>query len=110
MVGATGAIIKIGGAGSIIGAPAVAALMQFGAINFFFLLLASLTALVCLYTLYRVTRRAKAEDQLHSNFAILAPSQTSDELLTSMAEEAPESLEEEEEDEDSEIESNAILR
>jgi hypothetical protein len=57
-----------------------------------------------------VTRRAKAEDQLHSNFAILAPSQTSDELLTSMAEEAPESLEEEEEDEDSEIESNAILR
>ena len=64
MVGATGAIIKIGGAGSIIGAPAVAALMQFGAINFFFLLLASLTALVCLYTLYRVTRRAKAEDQL----------------------------------------------
>ena len=110
MVGATGAIIKIGGAGSIIGAPAVAALMQFGAINFFFLLLASLTALVCLYTLYRVTRRAKAEDQLHSNFAILVPSQTSDELLTSMAEEVPESLEEEEEDEDSEIESNAILR
>ncbi|WP_300318295.1 MFS transporter [Idiomarina sp.] len=110
MVGATGAIIKIGGAGSIIGAPAVAALMQFGAINFFFLLLASLTALVCLYTLYRVTRRAKAEDQLHSNFAILAPSQTSDELLTSMAEEAPETPEEDEEDEDSEIESNAILR
>ena len=34
MVGATGAIIKIGGAGSIIGAPVVAALMQFGAINF----------------------------------------------------------------------------
>ncbi|MBF39541.1 MAG: MFS transporter [Idiomarinaceae bacterium] len=110
MVGATGAIIKIGGAGSIIGAPAVAALMQFGAINFFFLLLASLTALVCLYTLYRVTRRAKAEDQLHSNFASLAPSQTSDELLTSMAEEAPESPEEDEEEEDSEIESNAILR
>ena len=110
MVGPTGAIIKIGGAGSIIGAPAVAALMQFGAINFFFLLLASLTALVCLYTLYRVTRRAKAEDQLHSNFASLAPSQTSDELLTSMAEEAPESPEEDEEEEDSEIESNAILR
>jgi|TARA_R100001129_G_scaffold32793_1_gene22059 MFS family permease len=110
MLGATGALIKISGAGSIIGAPAVAALMQFGAINFFFLLLAGLTSFVCLYAMYRVTRRAKAEDQLHSNFAILAPSQTSDELLTSMAEEAPESLEEEEEDEDSEIESNAILR
>lgn len=110
MLGATGALIKISGAGSIIGAPAVAALMQFGAINFFFLLLAGLTSFVCLYAMYRVTRRAKAEDQLHSNFAILAPSQTSDELLTSMAEEAPETPEEDEEDEDSEIESNAILR
>jgi MFS family permease len=106
MVGATGAIIKIGGAGSIIGAPAVAALMQFGAINYFFLLLATLTAMVGFYSLYRITRRAKAEDQLHSNFAILAPSQTSDELLTSMAEEAPES----EEEDDEEMESNAVLR
>ena len=110
MLGATGALIKISGAGSIIGAPAVAALMQFGAINFFFLLLAGLTSFVCLYAMYRVTRRAKAEDQLHSNFAILAPSQTSDELLTSMAEEAPDGPEEDEEEEDSEIESNAILR
>ncbi|MGM0429114.1 MAG: MFS transporter [Pseudomonadota bacterium] len=106
MVGATGAIIKIGGAGSIIGAPAVAALMQFGAINYFFLLLATLTAMVGFYSLYRITRRAKAEDQLHSNFAILAPSQTSDELLTSMAEEAPET----EEEDDEEMESNAVLR
>lgn len=110
MIGATGALIKISGAGSIIGAPAVAALMQFGAINFFFLLLAGLTSFVCLYAMYRVTRRAKAEDQLHSNFAILAPSQTSDELLTSMAEEAPESLEDDEDDEDNEIDGNAILR
>ena len=110
MLGATGALIKISGAGSIIGAPAVAALMQFGAINFFFLLLAGLTSFICLYAMYRVTRRAKAEDQLHSNFAILAPSQTSDELLTSMAEEAPESPEEDEDDEDSEIDGNAILR
>tara|TARA_R100000935_G_C2820092_1_gene159335 strand:- start:960 stop:1616 length:657 start_codon:yes stop_codon:yes gene_type:complete len=106
MVGATGAIIKIGGAGSIIGAPAVAALMQFGAINYFFLLLAALTSCVGFYSLYRITRRAKAEDQLHSNFAILAPSQTSDELLTSMAEEAPET----EEEDDEEMESNAVLR
>lgn len=106
MVGATGAIIKIGGAGSIIGAPAVAALMQFGAINFFFLLLGSLTAFVGLYSLYRVTRRAKAEDQLHSSFAVLAPSQTSDELLTSMAEEIPE----EEEQESDDVDGNAVLK
>lgn len=106
MVGATGTIIKVSGAGSIIGAPAVAALMQFGGVDYFFLLLASLTAVVGLYALYRITRRAKAEDQLHSNFAILAPSQTSDELLTSMAEEAPEG----EDKDDDEIDSNAILR
>ncbi len=106
MVGATGAIIKIGGAGSIIGAPAVAALMQFGAINYFFLLLGGLTAFVGCYALYRITRRAKAEEQLHSNFAILAPSQTSDELLTSMAEEAPD----EEDDTEEEVDGQAVLK
>lgn len=106
MVGATGAIIKISGAGSIIGAPAVAAMMQFGAVNYFFLVLAALTAFVGFYALYRVTRRAKAEDQYHSSFAVLAPSQTSDELLTSMAEEMPE---EEEEDSD-DIDGNAVLK
>ena len=106
MVGATGAIIKIGGAGSIIGAPAVAALMQFGAINYFFLLLGGLTAFVGCYALYRITRRAKAEEQLHSNFAILAPSQTSDELLTSMAEEAPD----EEDDTEEEVDGTAVLK
>ena len=106
MVCATGAIIKIGGAGSIIGAPAVAALMQFGAINYFFLLLGGLTAFVGCYALYRITRRAKAEEQLHSNFAILAPSQTSDELLTSMAEEAPD----EEDDTEEEVDGTAVLK
>jgi len=106
MVGATGAIIKIGGAGSIIGAPAVAALMQFGAISFFFLLMGGLTALVALYSLYRITRRAKAEDQLHSSFAVLAPSQTSDELLTSMAEELPDDDIEESDD----VDGNAVLK
>ncbi|MGM0524586.1 MAG: MFS transporter [Pseudomonadota bacterium] len=106
MVGATGAIIKIGGAGSIIGAPAVAALMQFGAISFFFLLMGGLTALVALYSLYRITRRAKAEDQLHSSFAVLAPSQTSDELLTSMAEELPDDDTEESDD----VDGNAVLK
>ncbi|RUO81473.1 MFS transporter [Idiomarina tyrosinivorans] len=106
MVGATGAIIKIGGAGSIIGAPSVAALMEFGAIEFFFWLLAILTAIVGGYALYRVTRRAKAEDQYHSSFAVLPPSQTSDELLTAMAEEVPE----EEEAESDEIEAHAILK
>ena len=106
MVGATGAIIKIGGAGSIIGAPAVAALMQFGAINFFFLLLGALTAIVGLYSLYRITRRAKAEEQQHSSFAVLAPSQTSDGLLTSMAEEMPDDETEESDD----VDGNAVLK
>ncbi|MGM0481871.1 MAG: MFS transporter [Pseudomonadota bacterium] len=107
MVGATGAIIKISGAGSIIGAPAVAALMQFGAINFFFLLMGALIAVVGLYSLYRVTRRAKAEEQLHSSFAVLAPAQTSDELLTSMAEELPD---EEETEEDDAVNGSAVLK
>ncbi|WP_258806659.1 MFS transporter [Pseudidiomarina sp. CB1] len=87
MVGATGAIIKIGGVGSIIGAPAVAALMQFGAVDYFFLLIMALTAVVCCYSLYRVTRRAKADDQFSSSYAMLAPSQTSDELLTTLVDE-----------------------
>ncbi|EKE86853.1 MFS transporter [Idiomarina xiamenensis] len=105
MVGATGAIIKIGGAGSIIGAPAVAGLMQFGQANHFFYLLMVLTAIVALYAIYRISKRSKAEDQLHTNFAVLAPSQTSDELLTTMAESVPE----EEEDEEV-VTGNAVLR
>ena len=80
--------------------------MQFGAINFFFLLLGGLTAFVGLYSLYRITRRAKAEDQLHSSFAVLAPSQTSDELLTSMAEELPEDEEQQSDD----VDGNAVLK
>lgn len=87
MVGATGAIIKVGGIGSIIGAPSVAALMQFGAVNYFFLLIMVLTSIVCGYSLYRVTKRAKADDQSHSAYAMLAPTQTSDELLTTLASE-----------------------
>lgn len=87
MIGATGAIIKVGGIGSIIGAPAVAALMQFGAVDYFFLLIMVLTIIVCLYSLYRVTRRARAEDQFSSSYAMLGPSQTSDELLTTLVDE-----------------------
>lgn len=87
MVGATGAIIKVGGVGSIIGAPAVAALMQFGAVDYFFLLIMVLSAIVCFYSLYRVTRRAKADEQLTSSYAMLGPSQTSDELLTTLVDE-----------------------
>lgn len=87
MVGATGAIIKVGGIGSIIGAPAVAALMQFGAVNYFFLLIMVLTLIVCGYSLFRISRRAKPEDQAPSSFAMLGPSQTSEELLTTLADE-----------------------
>lgn len=87
MIGATGAIIKIGGIGSIIGAPAVAALMQFGAVDYFFLLIMSLTSVVAIYSIYRMTQRKRADDQGHSSFAMLGPSQTSDELLTTLAEE-----------------------
>ncbi|WP_417682957.1 MFS transporter [Pseudidiomarina aquimaris] len=116
MVGATGAIIKIGGVGSIIGAPAVAALMQFGAVDFFFLLIMALTAVVCLYSLYRVTRRAKADDQLTSSYAMLGPSQTSDELLTTLVDEHEYQVElaereaEEEGDEDDEKEASDEIK
>src|SRR5690554_5997319 len=87
MVGATGAIIKVGGIGSIIGAPSVAALMQFGAVNYFFLLIMALTLVVSAYSLYRVSQRKKADDQSHSAYAMLGPTQTSDELLTTLADE-----------------------
>ncbi|RUO72652.1 MFS transporter [Pseudidiomarina sediminum] len=100
MVGATGAIIKVGGLGSIIGAPAVAALMQFGAVDFFFLLIMALTTVVCLYSLYRVTRRAKADDQLGASYAMLSPAQTSDELLTSLVTEHEYRAEQQQEQED----------
>lgn len=87
MVGATGAIIKVGGIGSIIGAPAVAALMEFGGVNYFFVMIAAMTTVVCAYSLYRVTKRARPVDQPHSSYAMLSPGQTSDELLTALAEE-----------------------
>ena len=96
MVGATGAIIKVGGIGSIIGAPAVAALMQFGAVNYFFLLIMVMTSFVCAYSLYRITKRPKADDQSHSAYAMLGPTQTSDELLTTLADEQAQITEEEE--------------
>lgn len=96
MVGATGAIIKVGGIGSIIGAPAVAALMEFGGVNFFFLLIVLMTGTVCIYSLYRVTKRARPVDQPHSSYAMLSPGQTSDELLTALAEEDHEAQEERE--------------
>lgn len=86
MVGATSAIIKIGGIGSIIGAPSVAALMQFGQVDYFFYVMMSLIALVGSYALYRTTKRQKAEQQTHSNFTMVSPGQTSEELLTVLAE------------------------
>ena len=106
MVGATGAIIKAGGIGSIIGAPAVAALMQFGAVDFFFLLIMALTAIVSMYSLYRVTRRAKADDQLTGSYALLSPSQTSDELLTSLVDEHQYQVERAEQEAEHEAELN----
>ncbi|RUO33278.1 MFS transporter [Aliidiomarina soli] len=86
MVGATGSIIKVGGIGAIIGAPSVAALMQFGAVEFFFLLMASLTAIICLYAVYRTTRRPKAADQGHTVLTSLGHSTPSEELLSSLVE------------------------
>lgn len=87
MIGATGAIIKVGGIGSIIGAPAVAALMQFGAVHYFFWMMTGLIGFVSLYSLYRITRRAKAEDQSHGAYAMVSPGQASDELLTTLTDE-----------------------
>lgn len=97
MVGATGSIIKVGGIGAIIGAPSVAALMQFGAVEFFFLLMASLSAVICLYAVYRTTRRAKAEEQSHTVLTSLAPSTPSEELLSSLVESEAEYEESEDE-------------
>lgn len=94
MIGATGAIIKVGGIGAIIGAPLAAALMQFGDIYMFFILMASFTMLVAVYALYRVTQRAKAAEQVHSPLTALAPSQLSEELFASIVEEANEDYEE----------------
>lgn len=86
MLGATGSIIKIGGVGAILGAPSVAALMQFGAVDFFFVLMAVLTAFICGYSIYRTTQRAKATDQAHTAFTSLAPAATSGEIMTTMVE------------------------
>lgn len=86
MLGATGSIIKISGVGAILGAPSVAALMQFGAVDFFFILMATLSASICVYSIYRTTRRAKATDQMHTSFTSLAPAATSAEVMTTMVE------------------------
>ncbi len=87
MIGATGAVIKVGGIGSIIGAPAVAALMQFGGVEYFFSLIMVLTLIVCTYSLYRISRRAMPEEQLQSAYALVSPTPTSDEILTTIADE-----------------------
>lgn len=89
MVGATGAIIKVGAMGAIIGAPAVAALMELGGVRYFFLLLMALTAIVSVYTLYRISRRGKAT-QAQSVFAMVPPSATSEEVLTALADDGSE--------------------
>ena len=86
MLGATGSIIKISGCGAILGAPSVALLMQFGAVDFFFILMAVLTMLICVYSIYRTTRRAKAKDQGHTTFTSLAPAATSAEIMSTMVE------------------------
>lgn len=88
MIGATGSLIKVGGIGAIIGAPSVAALMQFGAVELFFVLMAALSGAICLYAVYRTTRRAKASEQSHTVLTSLAPAQASEELLSSMVEDA----------------------
>lgn len=95
MIGATGSIIKVGGIGAIIGAPSVAALMQFGAVEAFFFLIAALSLTISLYAMYRTTQRAKAKEQSHSVLTSLAPAQMSEELLSSLVEDAGDDLEEE---------------
>ncbi|RUO35201.1 MFS transporter [Aliidiomarina sanyensis] len=94
MIGATGAIIKVGGVGAIVGAPLGAALMQFAALNMFFILMAVFALMIAAYSVYRVTQRAKAPDQVHSPLTNLAPAQVSEELLASLVEEANEDFEE----------------
>ncbi|TRW49970.1 MFS transporter [Aliidiomarina halalkaliphila] len=94
MIGATGAIIKVGGVGAIIGAPLGAALMQFANINMFFVMMAVLAFMISGYSVYRVTQRAKAPDQIHSALTSLAPAQPSEELLAGLIEEANEDFEE----------------
>ncbi len=86
MLGATGTIIKIAGVGSIIGAPAVAAMMQFGAINYFFILMSVLSAFVAVYGVYRIGKRKAPAIQPLTPFANLAPAQVSEEIVHSMIE------------------------
>lgn len=94
MLGATGTIIKIAGVGSIIGAPTVAAMMQFGAINYFFILMSVLSGFVAIYAMYRIGKRKAPVDQPLSPFANLAPAQVSEEIVHSMIEDT---IDEEEE-------------
>jgi len=94
MIGATGAIIKIGGVGAIIGAPTAAMLMQFGALNMFFIFMAVLAASIAGYSMYRITQRAPAHEPGHSPLTSLSPAQTSEELVYSLVEEANEDYEE----------------
>lgn len=94
MIGATGAIIKTGGVGAIVGAPLAAILMQLGNVNFFFVLMAVFTTTVAVYAFYRVTQRAKATEQVHSPLMGIAPAQPSEELLASLVEEANEDFDE----------------
>lgn len=88
MLGATGTIIKTAGIGSIIGAPTVAAMMQFGAIHYFFLLFSALTILIALYALYRIHIRKAPAEQPATPFAHIAPVQATDHVVQSLIEES----------------------
>lgn len=94
MIGATGAIIKVGGVGAIVGAPLAAILMQFGAMYLFFVLMAIFTTTVSAYAFYRISKRDRAPEQVHSPLTALAPAAPSEELLASLVEEANEDFDE----------------
>lgn len=94
MLGATGTIIKIAGVGSIIGAPTVAAMMQFGAISYFFILISALSAFVAMYAMYRIGQRKAPIEQPLTPFVSLAPAQVSEEIVHSMMEDAIDEIEE----------------
>lgn len=94
MIGASSVLIRTGGAGAIVGPLLIAYAMQHYGNEFFFYTMALMPLLICLYSVYRMTRRPQAVNQ-QGDFDMIAPTQTSDAVLSEMARTQDESASEE---------------
>ncbi|WP_199608871.1 MFS transporter [Flocculibacter collagenilyticus] len=82
MIGASSALVRVGGTGAVVGAPTVAMVMSYFGNEYYFYTISVFPALICLYALWRITRR---KQQHHDgSLLVIAPTTTSDAALSEL--------------------------